>query len=189
MPDSKAIEIDDILSLGGGRARAASRITQVFSRALIRLTSWAPSNTLPSLVSPEFEGEIRVLAVAPSEWWVVSDRIEARKLREQLERGAAGEGMVAVDLSCAVKALRIEGSGARDVLTRSCGLELDPSRFPTRRCTRTRLAQLTVLIDCIETSSCFDLYVSRSYVTYLHTWLTDAAIGLELADKGAVLGW
>lgn len=154
----------------------AFQITEVARRAVIRMNSWAPKSTLLSLTPPELGGELRVLPLGPTEWWVVSDRIEGGKLSEQLERHAAGEEIVAVDLSCAVKVLRLEGSAARHVLAKGCGLDIHPSRFPTGSCTRTRLAQLAVVVDCIDPNPCFELYVSRSCLTYLTSWLLDAAV-------------
>ena len=156
--------------------RGAVQITEVTGRALIRLSSWAPGSKLPSLIPPGLGGEVRLLPLGPTEWWIVSDRIEATKLREQLEPHTAGEGMAAVDLSCAVKVLRVQGSATREVLAKSCGLDFHPTHFPAGRCTRTRLAQLAVVVDCADPSPCFDLYVGRSYLAYLRSWLNDAAI-------------
>jgi sarcosine oxidase gamma subunit len=98
----------------------AVAITEVGERALIRLSSWEPKSTVPSLVPPGLGGEVRVLPLGPTEWWVVS------------------------------------------------------SRFPAGRCTRTRLAQLAVVVDCIDPAPRFELYFGRSYLKYLHAWLVDA---------------
>jgi sarcosine oxidase subunit gamma len=156
------------------------RITEVAGRTLIRLSSWAPKSTLPSLVPPGLGGEVRALPLGPSEWWIVSDRIAGPKLCEQLERHTAGGGIAAVDLSSAIKALRIEGSAAREILAKGCGLDLYPSRFAGGRCARTRLAQLAVVIDCTDPAPRFDLYVGRSYFQYLHQRLVDAAVEFQM---------
>ena len=155
--------------------RAPFHMTEVAERTLIRLSSWAPYSTLSSLVPPGLGGEVRVLPLGPREWWVVSDRIEGTRLREQFARHVRGEGVAAVDLSCAVKSLRLEGAAARAVLAKGCGLDLHPSRFPAGRCTRTRLAQLAVILDCTDPAPRFDLYVGRSYLRWLRAWLVDAA--------------
>ena len=152
----------------------AVAITEVGERALIRLSSWEPKSTVPSLVPPGLGGEVRVLSLGPTEWWVVSDRFDGAKLREHLEPYAGAEGIAAVDLSCAIKVLRVEGSAARELLARGCGVDFHPSRFPAGRCTRTRLAQLAVVVDCIDPAPRFELYFGRSYLKYLHAWLVDA---------------
>jgi sarcosine oxidase subunit gamma len=175
MPDRHTIEIDDIASLDEHRRLSACRISEVAARTVIRVSSWAPKSHLPSLVPPGLGGEVRVLALGPTEWWAVSDRIEGGKLRPELERHTGWEGVAVVDLSCAVKGIRLEGSAVRRLLAKGCGLDLDPTRFAAGRCTRTRLAQLAVVIDCTDSSPHFDLYVGRSYLTYLKAWLLDAA--------------
>src|SRR5580704_549372 len=153
----------------------AFQISEIHARAVVCLKPWSLNQLSPSLVPPGLGGEVRVLSFGPQESFMVSERIAGPKLREQLERHV--EGIAAVDLSCAIKVLRVEGLAVSEVLAKVCGLDLDPRRFPAGRCTRTRLAQLAVVVDCIEPSSCFDLYVARSHVTYLHTWLVDAATG------------
>jgi|HubBroStandDraft_6_1064221.scaffolds.fasta_scaffold624661_2 sarcosine oxidase subunit gamma len=156
----------------------AFQISEIHARAVVCLKPWSLNQLSPSLVPPGLGGEVRVLSFGPQESFMVSERIAGPKLREQLERHV--EGIAAVDLSCAIKVLRVEGLAVSEVLAKGCGLDLDPRRFPAGRCTRTRLAQLAVVIDCIEPSSCFDLYVGRSHMTYLHTWLVDAATGLPM---------
>jgi sarcosine oxidase, subunit gamma len=175
MPDHHTIEIDDI---GGPYERgrlSACRISEVGARTVIRVCSSAPKTHLPSLVPPGLGGEVRVLALGPTEWWVVSDRIEGGTLRGELERHAGWEAVAVVDLSCAIKGIRLEGSAVQRVLAKGCGLDLDPSHFAPGRCTRTRLAQLAVVVDCTDPEPCFDMYVARSYFKWLHAWLVDAA--------------
>lgn len=152
----------------------AFQISEIHARAVVCLKPWSLDQLSPSVVPPGLGGEVRVLSVSPQEWLIVSDRIAGPKLREQLERHVGGEGVAVVDLSCAIKVLRVEGPAVSGVLAQGCGLDLDPRRFPAGRCTRTRLAQLAVVVDGIEPSSCLDLYVGRSHITYLHAWLVDA---------------
>jgi heterotetrameric sarcosine oxidase gamma subunit len=158
------------------RDREAVQVTEIAGRAVMRLKTWSPNQPSASLVPPALGEEVRLLSFGPHEWLVVSDHIASPKLREQLRRHAAGEGIAAVDLSCAVKALQVEGSGARHLLAKCSGLDLHPSRFTAGYCTRTRLAQLAVIVDCTDPRPRFDLYVGRSYLQYLKSCLTDAAV-------------
>jgi sarcosine oxidase subunit gamma len=129
-----------------------------------------------SLVPPGLGGSMRLLALGPREWWGVSERVLGPGLRERLASHVACEAMVAVDLSSAVKVLRVEGAAAREILSKSCGLDLDSRTFPAGLCTRTRLANLPVVVDYIDPWPRFDLYVGRSHLTYLKSWLEDAAL-------------
>jgi sarcosine oxidase subunit gamma len=163
------------------RDREAVQIREIAARAVVRLKAWSPNRPSLSLVPPGIGGEVRLLSFSPGESFVVSDRLESRELSETLRRHGGGEGIAVVDLSCAVKVLALQGSLARDVLAKGCALDLHPSRFPAAHCTRTRLAQLAVIVDCIDPSPRFDLYVGRSYLKYLSAWLLDAAAEFQTA--------
>jgi sarcosine oxidase, subunit gamma len=120
-------------------------------------------------------GQVRIVTFSPADWLMVSEVIDASRLLERV-RQHVGEGLMAVvDVSCALKVIEIRGPAAVEVLSKGCGLDLHPQRFPAGRCTRTRLAQLPVIIDCTDPEPRFELYVGRSYVGYLNSWLMDAA--------------
>jgi sarcosine oxidase subunit gamma len=155
------------------------QITPVGTRAVVHLKRWSPEPTLPSLLPAGLGGEIRVLNVGPGEWYVVSDRLDGPTLHERLARYLKDDDIAAADVTCGLKALRIEGPAARKLLTRGCGLDLHPEYFPTGRCTRTRFAQLPVIVHCPDAGPRFDLYVGRSYLAYLQSWLADAAMEFE----------
>jgi len=156
--------------------REAVQITEIPARAVVRLKPSSQAEMSEASIMPSGLGErVRVLSFSPCEWLVVSDVIEGPRLAERLQAHVAGEAMAVVDLSCALKALWIEGPAAREVLRKGCGLDLHPRAFPAGHCTRTRLGQLAVIVDCTDPAPRFDLYVGRSYVTYLKSWLIDAA--------------
>lgn len=157
----------------------AVQTTQIPARAVVLLKSWSANHRPPALVPPGLGGEVRLLSFSPGEWLVVSERMDGPKLGEKLERQVRGEGIVAVDLSSAVKVLTLQGPATRAALAKGCGLDLHPERFPAGHCARTRLAQLAVIVDCVDPAPRFDLYVGRSYVKYLMSWLNDAAVELS----------
>jgi heterotetrameric sarcosine oxidase gamma subunit len=80
-----------------------------------------------------------------------------------------------VDLTPGLAVLELSGSEVRDVLAGSCGVDFEVRQFPEGSCARTRLAQIPVVIDCIQGSGTFELYVPRSYESYLTNLLLDAA--------------
>lgn len=154
-------------------------IAPVGERVVVQLKSWAPDPPRPSLLPPDLAADVRVLTLGPTEWLAVCDRIDATRLRERLGHHLAGQGITGVDLGCGIKALRVEGAAARALLSKGCGLDLDPESFPTGKSTRTRFAQLAVVVDCVDPSPRFELYVGRSYLTWLTAWLEDAANEFE----------
>jgi sarcosine oxidase subunit gamma len=133
--------------------------------------------TVPTVTAvPDVPAGCRLLTMGPTEWLLISDTLAASTLREHA-LNLRHQGIAAVGLSPGLAALRLEGPAARDMLTQGCGLDLHPASFPMGTCTRTRLAQLPVIIDYVQTKPRFDLYVGRSYRSYLCSWLHDAALG------------
>jgi sarcosine oxidase, subunit gamma len=150
------------------------RIFTVPHRTVVRLKAWQTGEEI-SVIPPGLGGQVRILSLGPDERLIVSDVIDARQLAGRLARHLAGCDVAVVDLSCALKTVRIEGSAAPDVLAKGCGLDLDPCSFPVGRATRTRLAQLSVIVECVDRAPTYDLYWGRSFATYFESWLNDAA--------------
>jgi len=159
-------------------ADPAVRISGSALRAAVRLKTWATGGET-SLVPPGLNGQIRFLALGPGERLVLSDDIAGPQLCDRFRAHLTGYHIALVDLSCALKGLRVEGPAARDVLAKGCGLDLDPRSFPAGAATRTRFAQLPVVIECRDLASRYELYVGRSYVAYLKSWLEDAALEFQ----------
>src|SRR5262249_20320998 len=130
--------------------------------------------TLPAQTGMTSPGSMRILCIAPGEWLIVSDDYTASSLRARLESDLPKHGLALVDVTDALASLEIRGSAARDVIAKGCGIDFHPRSLPTGRCVRTRFAQIAVVIDCIDDSPRFELSVARSYLDYLHSWLTDA---------------
>lgn len=158
MPDTSAvIQID---AIGGG--------------TLLQLKSWLPQNAtfigqrLPSQIGEISSGTPRVLCVGPGEWLVVS-----RDRRVQFEESDLG--LAQVDVTDGLGRLELRGRATRELLSKGCGLDFHPRSFPAGRCARTRFAQIAVIIECLDAAPSFELYVGRSYLHYLHSWLVDAA--------------
>jgi heterotetrameric sarcosine oxidase gamma subunit len=85
----------------------------------------------------------------------------------------------AVESTTGLAAIQVEGAAARDVLANGYGLDLRSPYFALGTCTRTRLAQLPIILDYVDVKPRFELYVGRSYLSHLCSWLCDAAVGFE----------
>lgn len=156
-------------------------------RAALELRSWLPEHKngeqsikldgreLPREVGAILYGPARVLCLGPGEWFVVSDEQTA----SNIAGGAADvttQGAVLVDTTDGIGVLSVSGPLAREVLSKSCGLDLRPHAFPVGRCARTRLAQVQVIVDHTDDAPRFRLYVARSYLQFLADWIEDAAV-------------
>jgi sarcosine oxidase, subunit gamma len=155
--------------------REVFHISRISGRASVLLKSWVPARPSTPAAALGGGGHFRALHLAPGEWLVVSKYLSGSALRERLECDSHERCMATIDLSQGLAVLLIAGSATREVLAKSCGLDLHPQRFTAGQCTRTRLAKLSVIIECTDSTPQFELYVGRSYSTYLLRWLSDAA--------------
>jgi len=144
-------------------------------RAAVRLKSYSPNPDGVSFVPPELAEVARQLNMGPGECLLVSNVIEGPRLCASIERFVLGKGIAAADLSSGIKSLRVEGLAAAQLLSKGCGLDFHQRVFPAGSCTRTRFAQLSVIVDCIAAQRSYELYVGRSWLEYLRSWLGDAA--------------
>ena len=116
----------------------------------------------------------RSLWLGPDRWLLVSNSttpdVIVRNCNETLTEILHN----AVDYSAGLAVLRIAGPTAGQILATGSGIDFRPENFPIRACCRTRLAQIAAVI-VTETPQQFDIYVDRSYGTYLSDWLTDAS--------------
>lgn len=114
---------------------------------------------------------------APDAWLLMSAQHAAADLVEAARDGCGRRSFAATDVSDAHVALAVEGPQAVDLLARGCGLDLADAVFGQDACTRTRLAQLPVMIRRVSHER-YELLVDRSMAAWLHDWLLDAAAAL-----------
>jgi sarcosine oxidase subunit gamma len=153
---------------------SAVGISKVDGRALVVLKTWSGAVDLPTtLVASDLGGAVNIIRLAPGEWLSTSDVLSGRELCERLAITSGGT-IATTDLSSGIKVVRVEGTESGALLEKACGLDLRPRIFPAGHSTRTRFAQLPVIVSCVAPSSRFDLYVGRSYLAWVISWLVDA---------------
>lgn len=159
---------------------------ETVERAVLRVQTWLPEEATgevlaaamqrgwPTRVGGVATGEARKLSVGPADWLVVGTMMDAASLLQAVASDLPQNGSVVVNLTDALAVIQLRSQNARSMLSSGCGLDLDPSRFGSGQCARTRLASVPVVIDC-RVAHEFDLYVARSHGSYLRMWLADAA--------------
>jgi heterotetrameric sarcosine oxidase gamma subunit len=165
------------LAAGRGELRPGAVIRER-SRVTVQLKSWMPGRTSPSFAAPTVPAACRLLPLAPGEWLLISDTLAAHALREHA-RHIQQHGIAAVESTPGLAAIQVEGAAALDVLANGCGLDLRSPDFVLGTCTRTRLAQLPIILDYVDVKPRFELYIGRSYLSYMCSWLDDAAVGIQ----------
>ena len=119
-------------------------------------------------------GDPRSLWLGPGQWLLVSKSTAPEVIVRNCEEALAGILHNAVDYSAGLAVLRIAGPNARQLLATGSGIDFRPEKFQAQTCCRTRLAQIPAVIVAEEPEQ-FDIYVDRSYETYLNEWLQEAS--------------
>jgi sarcosine oxidase, subunit gamma len=118
--------------------------------------------------------------IGPSDWWVQSALHDAADLMHAIRKGCGKRSFAATDVSDAYVTLALEGAQVPALLARGCGLDLSDTAFAPGACTRTRLAQVPVVLRRVSTER-FECVVERPATQYLYDWFLDAAAGLGAA--------
>jgi sarcosine oxidase subunit gamma len=166
--------------------RTSISVMRMERRSVMRLKTWAARDPpglrladapapLPAGVGMVAAGDPRVLCIGPGEWLLIGTPSGRSAPAGVLHMdGAKTEDWSLVDLSSGVCTFSIDGSASRDLLSKGSGLDFHPAEFGTRRCARTRFAQIEALIECLDDVRRFELSVARSYAAYLESWLANA---------------
>jgi heterotetrameric sarcosine oxidase gamma subunit len=115
--------------------------------------------------------------IAPDTWLLQSALHEAADILDAVRKGCGRRMFVVTDVSDAWVTITLEGAQATAVLARGSGLDFSLPTFHTSSCTRTRLAQLPVVVRRASFER-FECIVDRPSAQYLYDWLQDAAIGI-----------
>ena len=163
-------------------------VATAVTRSVLEIRSWSAEHRsgeqtlrldgreLPREVGATLPGPLHILCLAPGEWALICDEQSASSILERVAPELAAQGAVIVDVTDGVGTLNVRGPWARDVLSKGCGLDFHPRAFLVGYCARTRFAQLPVVVDHIDDTPTFRLYVPRSYLAFLADWIADATV-------------
>jgi heterotetrameric sarcosine oxidase gamma subunit len=157
---------------------------------ILRVQSWDINAVMPldaeSLVGIPWprqtgsvaHGRVNVLCTGPTDWLVMATDFETGTLVQELGTILAASTLGATDLSQALTRVEIEGPDAHTLMSKGCALDLQQPRFAPGRCTRTRFADMPVVVHCVGPAA-YECIVSASYREYLLFWLADAAVEIS----------
>lgn len=118
------------------------------------------------------------LCVRPQRWLLLQDATAAGAAVATWQEtcGAAG---TAVELSCGLAVLQLAGPAVREVLSRGCRLDLEPSALPAGAAAATVMAQVAVILARLPAGML--LLTPASTARHLREWLAVAATACGLA--------
>lgn len=126
-----------------------------------------------------WSGDDPVFCRIARDLWLLQSAIhDAGDLEDAVRAGCGKRSFAVTNVSDACATLVIEGSLAASLLARGCGLDFGLGAFGVAACSRTRLAQLPVVMRRVRAER-FECVVDRSVAQYLYDWIEDAVAGLD----------
>ena len=115
-----------------------------------------------------------MLWLGPDEWLIVDVSGAETGILTELEAALDGTHHSVVDLSANRLGLEVSGTGAKDVLSKGCSLDLHSRSWRPGMCAQTLLGRIQVILH--ERQMATRIYVRPSFAISLLDWLLDAAI-------------
>jgi sarcosine oxidase subunit gamma len=112
------------------------------------------------------------LSVRPQRWLVLSAPEAAGTAAALWHSACAGVG-AAIDLSSAQTVLHLAGPAVRELLARSCRLDLDPDAFPPGSAAATIMMQVSVILAALPSGLL--LLTPATTARHVREWLLAAA--------------
>lgn len=129
---------------------------------------------LPGAHRWQKQGDWTAYWLGPTAWQLTHP--ESRPDYEGKRNALIAAGGALFDVSDARAALSVEGARAGELLASGCGIDFDSGAFPAGECRSSLFARVPVLIAKRDETPAFTLFVPRSYMVYLRSWLKpDAA--------------
>ena len=174
------------LPLGRAAARIAGvaiRPAEVEARFVLRVRS-----ADGSVAGLPLDGRINTVSgddrrwiarLGPDEWLIGLPESEADLLPASAADDLAGRVHALVDVSNRNVGIEVEGARAAELLNAGCPLDLGERAFPAGRATRTLLGKAEiVLIRRAGAVPRYRVECWRSFSTYVHGFLQEAAFGI-----------
>jgi heterotetrameric sarcosine oxidase gamma subunit len=113
-----------------------------------------------------------LLSVRPQRWLLLGAPATAGASAALWQAACAGVA-AAIDLSSALTALHLAGPAVRELLARSCRLDLDPDAFPSGSAAATIMIQVSVILAALPSGLL--LLTPPTTARHVREWLLNAA--------------
>lgn len=117
---------------------------------------------------------LTALWLGPDEWLLVGDPGIKESVIPRLRMALGGLHSSLVDVSDARAILAISGPRSRELLMKGCSLDLHTRAFHPGDCAQTNLARANVILQLLDETPTWLVYVRTSFANYLAHWLLDA---------------
>lgn len=142
-----------------------------FAAAVEQVLGVAPSDAANTVAGG---GELDLLWLGPNQWLAVASAERGIGLARRLDGALDGMHHSVCDVSAGRVVLELAGPEARAVLAQGLSLDLHPRVFGPGRCAQTGLARVPVILQQIDATPRFRLFVRASFAPYVAEWLRTA---------------
>lgn len=175
----EAIGTGILIQPAGGEARFSLR-TRRAAGSVAGLSLDGPVNSL--------RGDDRrwIARLGPDEWLIGTAEVDADALAAAIGADLGGTAHALVDVSHRNVGIDVSGTHAAILLNAGCPLDLGEAAFPGSSATRTLLGKSEiVLIRWPGAAPRYRVECWRSFATYVHGFLKEAALGTDSLSRSA----
>jgi sarcosine oxidase subunit gamma len=159
-----------------GAARLSLRLREEDAAALASVAGFRVDQRLNSFAA---SGERLSLRLGPNEWLLIGPEADSEAIAAEIAAALGERFHSLVDVGHRNVAIAVKGPHAADILNAGCPLDLDPAAFPTGMATRTILGKTEIVLLRLDDAPTFRVECWRSFATYAHDFLTEAARDFE----------
>ena len=159
-----------------GAARFSLRLREDDAAALASVAGFRVDQRLNRVAA---RGERLSLRLGPDEWLLIGPEAEWEATAAEITAALRDRFHSLVDVGHRSVAIEVAGRHAADILNAGCPLDLFDASFPTGTATRTILGKAEIVLARIDGAPTFRVECSRSFATYVHGFLVEAARDFE----------
>jgi sarcosine oxidase subunit gamma len=159
-----------------GAARFSLRLREDDAAAVASVAGFRVNQRLNSFVA---QGARLSLRLGPDEWLLIGPEAESEAIAAEITAALRDRFHSLVDVGHRNVAIAVTGPHAADILNAGCPLDLFDASFPTGTATRTILGKAEIVLARIDDAPTFRVECSRSFATYVHGFLVEAARDFE----------
>lgn len=126
-------------------------------------------------------GHRQVIWLGPDEWLVTAPAAEESTLAANLRARLMGQHAAVTMVGEARAVIALAGGAAREVMAKLCPLDLHSRAFSVGDCAQSLVARVQALVHQRSEAPLYDLYVDRSYASWLWQRLEDAGLEFGVA--------
>ncbi|HJE22784.1 MAG TPA: sarcosine oxidase subunit gamma [Methylorubrum populi] len=160
----------------GAETRFSLRVRLPGQQAAPRVAGLALDGPINTVVT---EGETWAARLGPDEWLIGGPEADADLLQGRIAQALAGLPHALVEVSHRNVGIDVSGPRAAVALNAGCPLDLSEAAFPAGRATRTLLGKAEIVLIRLTAESRYRVECWRSFSTYVHGFLNEAAFGVE----------